>query len=323
MWRIFLLTCSIAVGQSWHLKNSGTTATLRGVSVVSDRIVWASGSKGTILRTVDGAVSFQNVSPTGVADLDFRDIEGISDRVAFAMSSGEGRLSRLYKTTDGGANWTMLRANGADGFWDSFGMWDATHGILMGDPVDGKFTILTTIDGVTWNPVEGPKAEKDEAAFAGSGTALVVRGTREAWFATGGPGGGRILHSMDSGKTWTAVRAVKPAADSAGIYSLAFNGMRGVAVGGDYTKASETAVNLTLFDGTKWSVPDGKPLGYRSAVAYVGGKWVAVGMTGSDISSDNGLTWKGFDQGAFNALSVSGNTCWAVGPAGRIALLAN
>ncbi len=322
MWRIFFLIGSIAVGQSWHLKNSDTHATLRGVSVVNDKVIWVSGSQGTIIRTLDGAVSVQNVSPKGVADLDFRDIEAISDRVAYAMSAGEGRASRMYKTDDGGATWTMQKANGAEGFWDSFGMWDATHGILMGDPVNGRFTILTTSDGLNWTEVEGPKAEADEAAFAGSGTALVVRGTREVWFATGGVGGGRILRSTDSGKTWTATKVLKPAADSAGIYSLAFGGTRGVAVGGDYTKASETNVNLAVFDGSKWSVPQGKPFGYRSAVAQVGTRWVAVGMTGSDVSTDNGATWKKIDEGAFHSLSAKGTTCWAVGPAGRFALLA-
>ena len=142
-------------------------------------MAWASGTKGTVLRTTDG-VTWQSANPPGVADLDFRDIEALSDRIAFAMSAGEGRASRLYKTADGGASWTLLRANGAEGFWDSLAMWDATHGILMGDPVDGRFTILTTSDGATWVAQEGPKAEKGEAAFAASGTALVVRGTREA-----------------------------------------------------------------------------------------------------------------------------------------------
>ena len=322
MWRIFLLTCTLAMGQSWHLKNSDTTATLRGVSVVNDKVIWISGSKGTIVRTTDGAVSVQTVSPKGAADVDFRDIEGISDTVAYAMSAGEGRLSRMYKTTDGGTNWTMQKANGAEGFWDSFGMWDATHGILMGDPVNGKFTILTTSDGLNWVEQEGPKAEKDEAAFAGSGTSLVVKGTREAWFATGGTGGGRVLHSTDSGKTWTAVRVLTPTAETAGIYSLAFGATRGMAVGGDYTKTSDKVGNIAVFDGTKGSVPQGKPLGYRSAVALVGTKWVAVGMTGSEISTDNGASWKAIDEGAFNAISVKGTTAWAVGPAGRFALLA-
>jgi len=321
MWRIFLLTSSMAAAQSWQMQESGTTASLRGIRAVSDRVAWASGTKGTILRTVDGGTTWQSVNPIGVADLDFRDIEAINERVAFAMSAGEGRSSRIYKTSDAGATWTLLRANGSEGFWDSFGMWDATHGVLMGDPVDGRFTILTTMDGLNWSAQEGPKAEKDEAAFAASGTALVVRGTREAWFATGGPGGGRVFHSEDAGKSWTVVRTpLKPANEGAGIFALAFAGTRGIAVGGDYTKASEAVGNIAVFDGSKWTVPSGAPRGYRSAVANVAGKWIAVGTSGSDISSD-GVTWTAFDEGAFNALGVTGTTCWAVGPSGRIAVL--
>jgi photosystem II stability/assembly factor-like uncharacterized protein len=320
--RTFLLTCSIVCAQTWQMQESGTTVSLRGISAVSDRIAWASGVKGTILRTTDGGASWQSVNPAGVADLDFRDIEAINERVAFAMSAGDGRSSRMYKTSDGGASWALLRSNGAEGFWDSFAMWDATHGILMGDPVNGRFTILTTADGLNWNAIEGPRAEKGEAAFAASGTALIARGTREAWFATGGTDGGRVFHSDDAGKSWTVVRTpLRPASEGSGIFSLAFAGGRGVAVGGDYTKAAELAGNVTVWDGSKWTVPSAGPGGYRSAVARVGDRWIAVGTSGSDVSIDDGRTWRGFDDGAFNALGVSGNTCWAVGPNGRIARL--
>ena len=322
VWRIFFLSCTLATAQSWQVQESGTTASLRGIHAVSDRVAWASGTKGTILRTVDGGATWQSVNPVGVADLDFRDIEAVNERVAFAMSAGEGRSSRIYKTTDGGVTWTMLRANGAEGFWDSIAMWDATHGVVMGDPVDGKFTILTMIDGLTWTVQDGPKAEKGEAAFAASGTALVARGTREAWFATGGVTGGRVFHSDDAGKTWTVVRTpLKPGNEGAGIFSLAFNGSRGVAVGGDYMKAGEAGGNVAISSdgGAKWIVPSSAPRGYRSGVANVAGKWIAVGTAGSDISMDDGRTWRGFDDGSFNALSVAGDSCWAVGPAGRIA----
>lgn len=309
----------MALAQGWQAQESGSTASLRGISAVSDRVAWASGTKGTILRTTDG-VTWQSVSPPGVADLDFRDIEALSDRIAFAMSAGEGRASRIYKTTDGGASWILLRANGAEGFWDSFAMWDATHGVLMGDPVDGRFTILTTTDGATWVAQEGPKAEKGEAAFAASGTALVVRGTREAWFASGGVNGGRIFHSMDGGKTWDAFRTpIRPAGEGAGLFSLAFSGTRGIAVGGDYTKAQASDGNILVWDGAKWSIPSGPaPRGYRSAVARCGDSWIAAGTSGSDISLDQGITWTALDDVPLNALSSAGNTCWGVGPAGRI-----
>ena len=107
------------------------------------------------------------------------------------------------------------------GFWDAIAFWDSMHGILLGDPVDGRFTILTTSDGTNWQARTGPKAEKGEAAFAAAGTALVARGAREAWFATGGPGGGRVFHSEDGGATWSVARTpLRPSSDGAGIFSL-------------------------------------------------------------------------------------------------------
>lgn len=327
MGRILLLACVAASAQTWELRDGGTAASLRGVSAVDGQAVWVSGAKGTILHTADGGATWRNVSPAGASDLDFRDIEAIDERTAFAMSAGEGRASRLFKTTDGGANWTMLRANqDPAGFWDAISMWDATHGILLGDPVGGRFTILTTGDGINWNALEGPKAEKGEAAFAASGTALIVRGAREAWFASGGPGGGRVFYTEDAGRSWSATRTpIRPSSEGTGIFSIAVSGSSVVAVGGDYTKPGNTQSSIAISTAGKWSVPASPPGGYRSAVAYLPRQkvWIAVGTTGSDVSSDDGRTWRGFDDGAFNALSVAPDgAVWAVGPDGRIARLA-
>src|SRR5580765_6727799 len=96
-----------AAGQSWVPITSGTTANLRGVSA-KGQTVWVSGEKGTVLKTTDGGMTWSSVSPRGVADLDFRDIEVIDDRTAFIMGAGEGPKSRIYKTTDGGASWLLI-----------------------------------------------------------------------------------------------------------------------------------------------------------------------------------------------------------------------
>ena len=326
MGRLLLFACVIASAQTWQMQESGTTASLRGVSAVTAKIAWTSGTKGTILRTIDGGSRWENVSPAGTSDLDFRDIEAISDRVAFAMSAGDGRGSRVYKTTDGGATWTMLRANqDPAGFWDAIAMWDATHGILLGDPVDGRFTIFLANDGLAWTQIEGPKAENGETAFAASGTALIVQGARGAWFATGGPGGGRVFHSEDSGKSWSFARTpIKPSSDGSGIFSVATSGSRMAVVGGDYTKPKDMHSNIALGENGKWTTPPGGPLGYRSAVVYLPAQkaWVAVGTSGSDSSTDNGEAWRSFDDHPFNAVSVAKDgAAWAAGPDGRIGKL--
>ena len=80
-------------------KQSGVTARLRGISAVSDRVAWASGSGGTIVRTADGGATWQRLTVPDAAKLDFRDIDAVSDDTAYALSIGSGESSRIYKTT--------------------------------------------------------------------------------------------------------------------------------------------------------------------------------------------------------------------------------
>ena len=72
---------------------------------------------------------------------------------------------------------------------------------------------------------------------------MFTRGTREAWFGTGGLGGGRVFHSEDGGQTWSVAKTpIRHDSASAGIFSLAFSdALHGVAVGGDYMKPDESA----------------------------------------------------------------------------------
>ena len=46
----------------WTVQTSGVTARLRGVSAVSERVAWASGSGATVLRTTDGGATWQKLT---------------------------------------------------------------------------------------------------------------------------------------------------------------------------------------------------------------------------------------------------------------------
>jgi photosystem II stability/assembly factor-like uncharacterized protein len=258
--------------------------------------------------------------------LDFRGIEALNEKTVYLLSSGPGPQSRIYRTADGGERWMLLYPNtDRDGFWDAIAFWDSTHAIILGDPVNGRFTILTTNDGITWQNQKGPSAEKDEGAFAASGTCLFTRGTREAWFATGGPGGGRVFHTSDGGLTWSVAKTpARHDSPNAGIFSLAFSDARhGVAVGGDYSKPAETTGNIVVTEdgGKTWTAPVGSPpSGYRSAVKNLGDLWLAVGTSGSDVSRDGGKTWSKFGDVGYNAMSFTTmGVGWAAGPNGAVA----
>jgi len=269
----------------------------------------------------------------GADDLDFRDIEAFDHRVAYALSIGHGGLSRIYKTGDGGTTWTLQYVNhDAAGFLDALAFWNAEHGLVLGDPVAGRFVILTTDNGgKTWSrtaPDGMPLALRGEGAFAASGTCLAVQGERNAWFGTGC---GRVFRSSDGGRTWTAHETpIRAGNGSSGIFSVAFRGAEhGVAIGGDYKEPQRSGhiVALTSNGGRSWRLPKGsEPTGYRSAVAYLSrfdeAALIAVGPNGSDWSRDGGETWMKLNDVGFHVVGFDGSDAgWAVGEDGRITRL--
>ena len=310
-------------------QNSGTDANLRGISTVSASIAWASGTKGTVLRTVDSGAHWNNVSVAGAEALDFRDIQAFDDKRAFVLAAGQGEQSRIYKTDDGGRHWQLQFTNQEPkAFYDCFAFWDREHGIALSDSVDGKFLLLTTANGKTWatlHPRTLPAALPNEGAFAASGTCLITSGKRHVWFVTGGPAA-RVFHSTDRGETWTVINTpILSGGPSQGIFSIAFWDERhGVIVGGDYKdpKAAGKNAAFTTDGGKTWILAEKPPSGYRSAIAVAFGTsspaLVAVGITGIDSSQDGGKTWSSMDAGEYNAVSFSQSIGWTVGPHGRI-----
>ncbi|MDT4966993.1 MAG: hypothetical protein QOJ64_1730 [Acidobacteriota bacterium] len=324
----------------WTIQHSGIEARLRGVSAANSRVAWASGADNTVLRTADGGATWRKLSVVHQQNdrLEFRDIDAIGPGTAYVLSIGNGPASRIYKTSDAGATWTLqFKNNDPKGFYDAMSFWDAEHGIVIGDAIDGKFYVLTTDNGGrNWVrvPAEAlPPALQNEGAFAASGTNIAVMGKRYAWIGTGAAAKARVLRTTDRGRTWKISETPLASGASAGIFSVAFRDAKhGVIVGGDYTKESEARDNLAITDdgGVTWTLVQGLS-GFRSAVAYVpsernGGKvpmLIAVGPSGSDFSIDDGRTWTKLSGSGFDTLSfVPGKSiAWAAGARGSIGRL--
>src|ERR1700722_5068558 len=322
-----VLACTLwpIKAQLWTPQTSNTTSSLRGVSVVSQKVVWASGTKGTYLITSDGGENWKAATVQGAADMDFRAVHAFDDKTAVLLSIGSGEKSRIYKTKDAGGTWDILYTTPEPkGFFDAIAFWDASHGILLGDPVDGHFVVMTTDDGgETWKHEKTPAALPNEGAFAASNSSMFLIGLHEVWFGTGGA---RVFHSSDGGKKWSvATTPIRHDSANAGIFSIAFlNPLYGIAVGGDYSKPTDAAHNIAITEdgGKKWTAPESSPNGFRSAITFLADRkmWIATGTSGSDVSMDKGKTWKQFDKGDYNAMSfLLSYAGWAVGPKGAIA----
>ena len=317
-------------GLRFEPQTSGVTARLRGVSAVSDRVAWASGAGGTVLRTLDGGATWTTVPVPGADRMDFRDIDAMSDRVAYTLSIGPGEASRIYKTTDGGATWALQFANtDPDVFLDAMAFWDASRGIAFSDSVGGRLVIFQTGDGGgTWSripPERLPAALPGEGAFAASGTNVAVHGRDRVWIGTGSS---RVLRSTDGGRTWAVALAPLARSASAGIFSIAFrDATHGVVVGGDYQKEAEAKDNVAITSdgGVTWTPIKEQGLsGYRSVVAPVPGEprtWIAIGPSGADRSVDDGKTWAPVASEGYDTLSFAPGMAigWAAGSRGRLA----
>jgi photosystem II stability/assembly factor-like uncharacterized protein len=318
------LCVSTAHGQ-WQRQAIGTTADFRGLCAVNSDVAWVSGTHGTYARTTDGGMTWAVGVVPGAEKLDFRDVEAFGPDTAYLLSAGLGEDARIYKTTDGGKTWSMQFRNAdRDAFFDAVAFWDEKNGIALGDPVKGRFQLIHTDDGgANWKRLEPetlPPALPNEGAFAASGTCLATRGANAVWFVTGGAKVSRVFRSDDRGRQ-VSETPIRAGAESAGIFSIAFrDGKHGLIVGGDYRKPHDggaTAARTT--DGGETWTPIDNPFPFRSCVAWARDGWVVVGTSGSDVSRDDGATWKPLDRENYNSVAfTTAGEGWAAGPKGRI-----
>lgn len=300
-------------------------SSIRGLSVVTDSVVWVSGTEGKAGRSLNGGKSWEWFTIPGCDTCDFRDIEAFSAEKAIVMGIAEP--ARIYLTRDGGKNWEQVYFNDAKGmFLDGMDFRNEKEGVAVGDPIGGRFTLIRTRDGgESWQLLPGPEAKEGEAIFAASGTTLRVHPNGGFAFCTGGTVSRYFRYD---GSNWaiSSLPAIQ-GPGSAGIFSFAFrDGQAGVAVGGDYTQAKQTKQNcaITRDGGRSWSLPEGGPGGYRSAVEYIDATHlVATGPSGTDISANGGQNWTLLSEEGFHAVrkAKKGNMLYLAGSKGRIAVL--
>jgi photosystem II stability/assembly factor-like uncharacterized protein len=327
-----LVLCSMflalaAAASWWSVQSTGVDSNLRGVAVVVHRgsiIVWATGSKGAIVRSTDGGKTWAPLHIPGAETLDFRGVQTFDGKTVYVMSSGEGEQSKIYKSTDSGSSWEKQYTHKRKAFFlDGLACFDEKRCFALSDPVDGKFLVIATTDGEHWKELPRehmPAALPKEGAFAASNSSLLLYEKSEIYFATGGTAA-RVFHSMDLGQTWTVSETpVLSGKASQGIFSIVRAGDTVVVVGGDYSesKRGEKTAAYSPDQGKSWHLAEESPNGYRSAVDTYDAGFVAVGLNGAETSRD-GIHWMHIDSPGLNAVTFISGKGWAVGPKGLAA----
>ena len=312
------------MAQTIQVLTSGTKTSIRGLSVVDDRIIWVSGSNGTIGRSVDSGNTFHWMTVKGFEKSDFRDIEAFNETSAVIMSVAEPAY--ILRTADAGATWKVVYENTTKGiFLDAMEFWNEQSGIVIGDPIDGKFFIARTFDGgMSWRnipPQNYPVADSGEACFASSGTNVRKLNNGEAVFISGG------LHSNLFIRDKKIALPILQGKESTGANSIAVkNSKKMIVVGGDFNTKDSITKNcfITKNSGKTWTAPATAPHGYRSCVEYLDkNKWISCGLNGIDFSADEGNNWNWISKESFHVCrkAKKGKTVFFAGGNGKIGKL--
>lgn len=325
---VFSLAPFCSLCQQLSVINDSAAVSIRGLSVVDDKVIWVSGSNGTVGRSVDGGNTWKWMKVKGFEKNDFRDIEAFDAATAVIMSIADP--SYILKTYDGGDTWKIVFEDRRKGmFLDAMEFWNEQSGIVIGDPVNGSIFIARTFDGGdTWQKLPEanyPLAQEGEAMFAASGTNIRALSLSEAVFVTGGKQSRVFIRDQQitlpllQGKETTG-------ANSIAVYNNKKRkaAMQMVVVGGDFaadTIASQNAA-LSSDGGKTWNQPQTPPHGYRSCVEYITGKrLIACGTSGVDISEDGGKNWRLISTQSFHVCrkAKNGKAVFLAGKGGKIA----
>ena len=274
-----LIFCQISLAQnsvnnSIKILSQKKGISIRGLAVPNQNTIWASGSKGSIAKSVNGGTDFEWMQVKGYETRDFRSIHAWDDKEAIIVAIAAPAI--ILKTKDGGTSWYKVYEN-ADTlmFLDAIHFKDASNGLVVGDPISNHIFLLNTVDkGEHWNEVPSSyfktPLEIGEAFFASSGS-NIAQLSKDDFLVSGG------LRS----RLWINGTAmdipILQGGTSTGANSMAISpsGYNIMIVGGDFMKDTSRLKNVVgLKQSTRkssWVIekPIGYTNGYRSGVAYI------------------------------------------------------
>jgi photosystem II stability/assembly factor-like uncharacterized protein len=307
----------------WNIQKSHTTASLRSVHAVSEMVAWASGANGTVLRTMDGGVNWHSCAiPNGAEKLDLVSVQGSDENTAVAISTGKGSLSGIYKTADGCQTWKLVFSNP-----DASGSFKSIHRVtnrqlyLLGDPVDGKFSVFYSADGgETWNSTDDPGLDSEKgdlAVLAGNGTFISVGPF--LFFGARNSTSLHLYHTYPKCQAGSQSAAGCPvawaktdvplASGDAGSVGFSFAARTQLNMANGSVQTVLVAVGSSIGsaatskdDGKSWKAAATPPNAGARAVAYSSStrSWIAVGPDGTEVSTDDGQKWRSVPTGPKN-----------------------
>lgn len=268
---LFLSSSSALGANSWVSRSSSTTQDLNDVQFMSASTGIAAGNNRNIIRTTNYGRTWSVVSEAAVAD-NFNGISFPTSLVGYAAGLASGGGGVLYKSTDSGANWSLVPTDisvfNDVFFFDALTGWQATTAAvnLLSKTVDGGSAWTVKDTGLT-----------AERAYYG----VYFVDSQTGWLV-GNPG--LIFTTVNGADLWT--EQVSGTANQ--LNDVFFiNSTTGWVVGNSGT------ILKTTNGGTGWAAQVSGTANNLNAVYFVDASngWV-VGAGGTILkTTDGGTTW--------------------------------
>lgn len=297
---------------------------IRGMSIPSEKVIWASGSKGSVVKSVDGGNTFEWLQVKGYETRDFRAIHAWDDKEVLIVAVAAPAV--ILKTKDAGANWYTVYENADTSmFLDAVKFNNDNEGTVIGDPINDTIFLLNTADkGEHWNKASPSfwksKLKEGEAFFASSNSNIAYLQNKLV-FVSGGQssrmwidGNAMPLLMLEGGKS-TGANSIDISPDN--------NKM--IVVGGDFLRDTLTFDIARAFNkyGDRFQINTAftMPHGYRSSVNFIDNNLViACGTSGVDVTKDAGKHWTLISNQSFHVAQSQPNrkAAFLAGSGGRI-----
>jgi photosystem II stability/assembly factor-like uncharacterized protein len=294
-----LCLCPVSARAEQWTETTPTGVSLNAVAFLSTTRVVAVGNGGKVLLSIDGGVSWSDVSPVGPVD-------NLND-VAFSGTNGVavGDAGRILYSADSGGSWTDVSVPARPQLLSSVAF-NGNTVVAVGDannvgpPAGRYFTVVRSVNGgANWSEVVKASfltaaAEQNlyDVAFVDAAT-LVAVGKRQGPNPT-------VLRSTDGGATWVTPTYNNP--PNQNLNAVVVTGSVVMAVG---DKDGPTVAMYRSTDaGATWDLPSSFPSGAPNNVPLIDlvavspTRFVAVGDAKSGgngyrilVSSDAGDTW--------------------------------
>jgi len=240
-------------GGDWAEGRSGTEATLTAVFFHDERLGWAVGHDGVILRTQDGGASWTTARSAPEEEKPLLDVWFSDARRGFAA----GAYGLFLESSDGGATWTPRKV-----------LEDDRHLNALAGGADGNLFVAGE-SGLLLRSSDGGRTFKAlQAPYQGSYFGLLRAGRDLLLFGLRG----RLFRSADLGRTWGPVKEAGEATWLGGS----------VGPDGEAVLAGYGGSVLTTRDGGRTAAlrqrPDAKAL--SAALRLPGGGLLLAGEAG-------------------------------------------